>query len=54
MVTVAMNLFSDMLPYPTTPLTQGSLLLSRQLGARWSIVACGVACCGYYVGASNG
>ena len=40
--TVVMNLSSDM--RTAAPLTQGGLLLSRQLGARWSSVACGVAC----------
>ena len=54
MATVVVNLFSDMLPRPAAPLTQGGLLLSRQLGARWSIVACGVACRGYYVGVIMG
>src|SRR6185312_9334533 len=44
-VTVAIvvaNLSSDM--RTTALLTQGGLLLSRQRGARWSSVACGVAC----------
>ena len=36
MATVVMNLFSDILLRPAAPLTQGGLLLSRQLGARWS------------------
>ena len=48
MTTVVANLSSDM--RTAAPLTQGGLLLSRQLGARWSSVACGVACWGYYVG----
>ena len=39
--TVVANLSSDM---RTAPLTQGGLLLPRQLGARWSSVACGVTC----------
>ena len=52
--TVVTNLFSVMLLRPAAPLTQGSLLLSRQLGARWSTVACGVACCGYYIGVIMG
>ena len=52
--TVVTNLFSVMLLRPAAPLTQGSLLLSRQLGARWSTVACGVACCSYYVGVMMG
>ena len=42
MATVVVNLFSDMLPRSAAPLTQGSLLLSRQQGARWGNVACGV------------
>ena len=42
--TVVANLSSDMLPHTVALLTQGGLLLSRQLGARWSNVACGVAC----------
>ena len=50
--TVVANLSSDM--RTAAPLTQGGLLLSRQLGARWSNVACGVACRGYYVGAIMG
>ena len=54
MATVVVNLFFDMLPRPVAPLTQGGLLLSRQLGARWSNVACGVACRGYYVGVIMG
>ena len=53
-VTVVTNLFSVMLLRPAAFLTQGSLLLSRQLGARWSTVACGVACCSYYVGVIMG
>ena len=52
--TVVTNLFSVMLLRPAAPLTQGSLLLSRQFGARWSTVACGVACCSYYVGVIMG
>ena len=52
--TVVTNLFSVMLLRPAAPQTQGSLLLSRQLGARWSTVACGVACCSYYVGVIMG
>ena len=40
--TVVANLSSDM--RTAAPLTQGGLLLSRQLGARWSSVACGVTC----------
>ena len=54
MAIVVTNLFSVMLLRPAAPLTQGSLLLSRQLGARWSTVACGVACCSYYVGVIMG
>ena len=42
--TVVANLSSDMLPHTVALLTQGGLLLSRQLGARWSNVAYGVAC----------
>ena len=34
--TVVANLSSDMLPHTAASLTQGGLLLSRQLGARWS------------------
>ena len=52
--TVVTNLFSVMLLRPAALLTVGSLLLSRQLGARWSTVACGVACCSYYVGVIMG
>ena len=44
MTTVVTNLSSDMLPCPADPLTNGGLLLSRQQGARWGNVACGVAC----------
>ena len=52
MTTVVVNLSSDM--RTAAPLTQGGLLLSRQLGARWGSVACGIACGGYYVGVIMG
>src|SRR6185312_13405467 len=54
MATVVANLSSDMLLHPADSLTKGGLLLSRQQGARWGNIACGVPCGGYYVGVIMG